>query len=184
MRCFLAIEIPDEIKEKIILLQKEIEKCNADLKFVERENLHLTIKFFGDVNDEKLLEIEKAIENAINKIKEFEIEISSIGVFPNFNYLRVIWLSVSEGKKEIFLLHELLEKEFERIGIKKDKEFEAHLTIARVRSARNKEALIKKIKELSNSYFGKFIVKEIKLKESNLTPKGPIYHDIKTFQLV
>lgn len=184
MRCFLAIEIPEEVKEKIILLQREIEKCNADLKFVEKENLHLTIKFFGEINNEKVLEIEKAIENVVNGIKKFEIEVSSIGVFPNFNYLRVIWISVAEGRKDIFSLHELLEKEFEKVGIKKDREFETHLTIARVRSARNKEALIKKIKELSNSHFGRFVVKEIKLKESNLTSKGPIYHDIKIFNLV
>ena len=180
----MAIDVPEEIKEKIISLQKEIGKCNADLKFVERENLHLTIKFFGELSDEKVLEIEKAIENVVSRVNGFEIEVSSIGVFPSLSYLRVIWISIARGRENIFFLHDLLEKEFEKIGIKKDREFEAHLTIARVRSARNKEALIKKIKELSNSHFGRFIVKEIKLKESKLTSKGPIYRDVKKFQLI
>ncbi|MCW1296152.1 MAG: RNA 2',3'-cyclic phosphodiesterase [Candidatus Parvarchaeota archaeon] len=184
MRCFIAIEVPGEIKEKIISLQKEIEKSNADLKFVENENLHLTLKFLGEIDEEKIKEINAIIEEITKDTHKFKIQLSMLGVFPNFNYLRVIWVGVTEGKNEILELHSKLDSKLREIGIKKDEQFETHLTIARVRSARNKDLLIKKIKEFYHTQIGEFEVDEIKLKKSTLTSTGPIYTDLRTFKLV
>lgn len=166
MRCFIAIAIPKEIKDKIGKFQEQIKKSNSvKAKFVDKNLLHLTIKFLGEVKD-----IDKIKEKCREiKGKEFRVSIKGIGAFPSKNYIRVLWIGVEKGSKELEALAKKLDNQ----------KFSSHITIARVRrvnKARLKELFVDK-------EFGEFEVNEFKLIKSALTPKGPVYEVVEKFTL-
>ncbi|UCH71793.1 MAG: RNA 2',3'-cyclic phosphodiesterase [Thermoplasmatales archaeon] len=180
-RGFIAIEI--NAFKKLIEFEKEIKKTYADVKIVEPENIHITLKFLGNTDESKTDQIEEIIKDAVKEVKPFKIRLKGTGVFPNKSYMKVIWVGIENGDKIILIANEINEKLVE-IGFEKEKrKFSAHLTIARVRSAKNKERLLQKIQKYECVEFGDMEVKSVTLKNSDLTPKGPIYTTLKEIKL-
>lgn len=177
MRCFIAIELPDHIRARIFHEFENLSK--KDLfsgKFVEKDNLHLTLKFLGEVGEDKVEEIVGKLKEI--KLKSFEVEVGKLGVFPSRDHINVIWLDILPGEK----VKEINESINNVLGMSEDREFVSHLTTARVKSVKNKEKLIE---ELDKLHFKKlnFDVKEFILMKSQLTPFGPIYRIIEKFKL-
>ena len=171
MRLFIAIDIPEEIKEKISNFQKQIKM--KGIKLVEKENLHITVKFLGEV-DENLL---NDILNLDLSIEPVKIKLNQLNVFPNMNYIRVIWIGAyGENLIKIF---EDVDKKLSNLGFKKEREYVPHLTIGRVKFIENKKQLKDKIEKFKDVDFGEFEAKKLKLYKSTLTPNGPIYEVIK-----
>lgn len=173
MRAFIAIEVPHSIREKIKKIQDELP--GEGLKHVEEENLHITLKFLGEIDESKAREIKNIIGSI--KFSPFEVNCMGVGVFPNEKYIRVVWVGV-ESNGILEKLAEELNDKLEKIGFLTAKEkFTSHLTIARVKRKVDLHTFIPKHK---NDFFGQFTVMEgdIKLKKSTLTPKGPIYEDL------
>lgn len=182
IRSFLAIEIDDKLSSKILKIQDSFKKTNSNIKYVSSENMHITLKFFGAVDEYKLKEIELAINNVIEKHSSFELTIEGCGNFPTPNLIKVIWIGITKNK-ELINLQKDLDTEFKKIGFKKDKNFISHLTIGRIKNQKNKDKIKKVIKDNENIKIGKMRVSKLYLKKSTLTPKGPIYKNIKTFNL-
>lgn len=182
IRAFLAIDLDDDLKPKINKIIRQFKQINTKIKYVELENLHLTLKFFGDIDTNGLNLLENAISNVLNEFKPFKINIAGCGAFPNNNHIKVIWVGI-EDDTILKDLHDRLDKEFARIGFDKDKKFSTHLTVGRMKSAKNKNQVKSIIEEFENVEIGEMEVSQISLKKSTLTPKGPIYHDIKVFEL-
>jgi 2'-5' RNA ligase len=176
MRAFLGVSIPGELKRKILEIQKKF--SNFDIKFVEPENLHFNLKFFREINDEQAEKLKKILEEITKKYEPFEIEIRGLGVFPNKNYIRVVWVGVKEGFNEITSLAESMQNSIESIGFPREEKFVPHLTLGRVRTARNKEELKNLIEELENVEIGKMKVDTIRLLRSKLSPNGPVYDEV------
>jgi 2'-5' RNA ligase len=176
MRAFLGIEVPDELKKKILNIQNKFSKF--DIKFVEPENLHFNLKFFGEIGDEEIEKIRHTLGEISEKFEPFEIEIKGIGAFPNENYIRVIWLGVKEGYNIITSLADNIQDSIEPLGFLKQGRFVPHLTLGRVRTARNKEDLRSLIEELKDVEIGRMKVDTIILFKSKLSPKGPIYEEV------
>lgn len=177
MRAFIAIEIPNEIKEKIIQLQEEIRaKFKKEIKMVEPENLHFTLRFFPEIDENTTEKIKVTIKGL--EFEDFEMKCRGIGVFPNENYIRVIWVGGdSDGKLE--KVEKTLSERLASIGLKKEKgeKFVSHLTIGRVRQKIDFKGFLDKYREQD---FGSFTISKemIKLKRSQLTQEGPIYSDL------
>lgn len=183
MRTFLAIEIEDYIKNKISETQQLIqEKNSAKIKYVETENIHLTLKFFGEINEKQLNEITEKINNIITKYKKYSLKIVNIGAFPHIYRPRVIWTGVKDNNITVNLIKEL-DEEFNKLGFDKERDYVPHITIGRVKNVTNKEELSSTLKLLKKRYHGKMEVKKICIKSSTLTPEGPIYKNIKEFEL-
>jgi 2'-5' RNA ligase len=183
MRAFLAIEIKPYIKENIIETQDIIKESNSsNIKFVEEENIHLTLKFFGEINEETLNEISNIVEGVTAKYDKYNLKIVNVGAFPNIYNPRVIWTGVKDKKVTSQLIEEL-DAEFSKIGFKKEKNIVPHITIGRVKSIDNKSKLTSTLKELKKRYHGKMEVNSICIKSSKLTPNGPIYNTVKKFNL-
>ena len=182
IRSFLAIDLDEDLKPKINDLINEFQEIDAKVKYVELENLHLTLKFFGDIDDEGLNLLTEAIEKVVSKFKPFKINIKSCGAFPNKKHIRVIKLGI-EDDTILKDLHKKLDKEFVQLGFDKDKKFSTHLTIGRVKSAKNKDLIKYCIEEFEDIEIGEMEVNQISLKKSTLTPSGPIYEDLKVFEL-
>lgn len=183
MRLFIAVPVPENLKKRIIAVQDGIRRAGVDAKFVEAENLHFTIKFLGEVTEEKTAEIRGAMEKACENQKVFEINVSGIGAFPGGNYARVVWLSVKEGLQEFEDLIKTVDEELSRIGFEKEKGYVPHLTLARVRSGRNRAELLRLLEQLENMEIGKMKVKELKLMKSTLSGKCPVYEEMFSLKL-
>ena len=182
VRSFLAIELAEDLVPKILDVQKEFKKTNANIKYVPSQNMHFTLKFFGNIDLDMVEDISMAVEKVIKNYSSFELNIKTCGCFPNMKVIKVFWLGLDEGSP-IKDLQKDLDKEFRKLGFKKEKNFISHLTIGRVKSPKNKQEIRKTIEKLENIEIGQMTVSKICLKKSTLTPQGPIYEDIKVFEL-
>jgi len=179
-RCFIALDLPREAINYIGELQKQIEKKNLFTgKFTETENLHLTLKFLGEIEEEKVEEVKKRLREI--KIQSFEARLGEVGVFSSkySSYVRVIWLKL-DGKG-VFGLQKLIEEKLKGI-FQPEERFMSHITIARVKHVANRKEIIDYIKNLKTKDI-KFKVDKFFLKKSTLEAAGPVYEDIEEYGL-
>lgn len=182
VRTFIAVELPKAIIEKLSELEKELKKSGADVKYVSPENLHITLRFLGEIDEKDMENVKTGCEKAAEGTAPFEISLRGIGVFPSFDYMKILWARVEKGVNELVKLKNALDN-FVEIGEKDSRAFSPHITLGRVRTAKNKEVLAEKIKELQNVELGPFECKEIKVERSELSPMGPIYADLYSVKL-
>ena len=175
MRVFVAIDLPKNLKEKISKIYRDVRGVRG--KFVEPENLHITLKFLGEQPPHIVNEISRSLSEI--SYKSFKISVSGIGTFNN----RVVWLGISDGFESTLEPHSLIDEKLKKIGFEKDKNFHPHITILRVKQILDKGAFTNFLENYSKKHIGSFVAKEFKLKRSILTPQGPIYEDIKVFNL-
>ena len=149
---------------------------------MELANLHLTLKFFGQIDTAGLKLLEEKIAKVVSEFEPFNIKITGCGAFPNSNHIKVSWVGI-EDDSVIRDLHDKLDKEFAELGFDKDRKFSTHLTIGRMKSAKNKTQVKSIIEEFSDVEIGEMTVNSISLKKSTLKPSGPIYEDLKVFEL-
>lgn len=181
IRSFIAFDITNPaVRNKLSKVQALVVQTGADVRLVETENIHVTMRFLGDISSgmvDKIYEEMKSIQ-----FLPFTIQLKSIGVFPSLSYPRVVWAGISEGTNELRSIFEQLEPRLRELGFAADAHgFSPHLTIARVRSARNKVQLADFVKANSNFDFGIIEADCLRLKRSVLSPKGPVYSTLREF---
>ncbi len=179
VRSFIAVDIAEELLPNIVEVQTQI--TEGKIKFVEPENLHFTLKFLGEITDEKAQDITKKLREICNTFSPFQIHIKDIGAFPSFNYMKVIWIGVES--EEFFTLSKLVDSGMGKLGFRQERTIIPHLTIGRVKAPGKKAKLQSQIKALQNTDIGKMTVNSVILKKSELTRKGPIYSDIEEISL-
>ena len=188
MRAFVAISLPEEIKKFLAQLQNELKATGADVKWVPPNNIHLTLKFLGEIDQEQIKSITTILKDVSESAKQFAITIGKTGAFPSINAARIIWVGVEKGADELKEIARLLEGKLQQLGFpKEEKPFSAHITIGRVRSARNRIKLTETLKKLSEAqlqHTSEFPVTAITLFKSTLTPSGPIYEIVSVAALV
>ncbi len=182
IRAFLAADLDDDLKPKIHKIIKEFSKTDARIKYVDLNNLHFTLKFFGDIDVDGIDLIADKIENVVKDFNPFDIKIKGCGAFPNKNRIRVIWVGI-ENDEILKNLHDKLDGEFNNIGFDLDKKFSSHLTIGRMKSPKGKDKVKDCINNFEDIEIGTMNINSIKLKKSTLTPSGPIYEDLREFKL-
>lgn len=182
IRAFLAIDVDEDLKAGMYKVVKQFRQTDARIKYVELENLHMTLKFFGDIDTEGIDLLSSKIEKVVSGFDKFPIKIKGCGAFPNTNRIKVIWLGL-EDDALVRKLHDELDNEFVKLGFDGDRKFSTHLTIGRMKSAKGKDEVKSKIEEFKDVEIGEMTVDRIVLKKSTLTPHGPIYDDIKIFEL-
>jgi 2'-5' RNA ligase len=176
IRSFLAIELPKMIHKKIEEVQGDLKSSHADVRWVSPEKIHLTLKFFGNVEEARIEPITRAIEGSIRNARIFSLRAKGIGAFPHWKNPRVIWMGLIDGKGILVPLQKQLETELGGIGFEPEgRAFQPHLTLGRVNSSRGKEELIRRMERYREEEFGEFDVERIVLFKSDLKPAGPIY---------
>ena len=194
MRLFFAVDLPDRLADEVAAVQDRLRDA-AGLRFTDPEQAHLTLKFLGDVDSDRIDELETAanevISNAaveredgtVEPVEPFEAEVGGLGVFPSIEYISVVWAGFRSGETELTALHEALESETTALGFEpEDHEFTPHVTLARMDDARGKEIVQEAVRE-TDPTIGRFQVEELRLKESTLTPEGPEYDTVSRFEL-
>ncbi len=176
-RAFISVDIG--ALPGIVKVLDDLKNTGADLKLVKPENVHMTLKFLGEIDEKRVDEIADVMRNSIKDVSPFTIKLIGLGVFPNMNYMRVLWIG-TENAEKLGVIAERLENELSTLGFKKEKrKFSPHVTVGRVKSIRNKGVLQNFLNENKKTDFGGSDVKCIKLKKSILTPKGPDYSTVK-----
>ena len=176
IRTFIAVELPDKFINEIKRIETALNL--PGLKLVEPELVHITLKFLGDINEDKVEPITEALSQV--ECAPFEAVVKDVGVFPKPAYIKVIWLG-AEGNFE--LLHSEVERVLSHFKFKKEHSFTPHATLARVKQVRDKALLLERLNELKDVNLGTFNVDSIILKKSTLTPEGPVYETLKEIRL-
>lgn len=172
-RGFIAIDIPFTTQLKSLF--DALRRTSAQIKLVEPENIHITLKFLGDIEEDALDTIEQIMQESVQTTQPFTMTLKGTGVFPNENYIKVLWVGIKHAEPLIPIVKSLNER-IGIIGVVKDtKPFSVHLTIGRMKSSRGKEEILEILNGFSSTHFAQISVESIKLKQSILTPNGPIY---------
>ena len=177
MRTFVAIPIPESVKEYLGNIQIQFKKCNVPAKWVNIQNIHITLKFLGEVKEYTIEPVKDAIKEIADKLSPIKIDLINFGFFPNERNPRVFFTETS--KEEILQKAAYdLEEKLEPLGFAPEHKFKSHITLARLKGKTNIHCLTAKSKEIKLDK--SFYIKSIILYKSILTPKGPIYEKIFT----
>ncbi len=179
IRSFIAFDMEnDSVLNRIASVQKSLIQTNADLKLVEPKNIHITVRFLGPINPDMVEKVYAAMKNV--KFTPFNIQLTGLGVFPTVNYPRVVWAGITDGAQQLKSIFEQLEPQIHDLGFAPDPNgFSPHLTIARVRSGANKQRLVDFVQRQEFYDFGNIRANCLRLKRSQLLPKGPAYSTLK-----
>lgn len=179
IRAFIAIEFPDEIIKEVARAQELINnKIKFTGKLTELENLHLTLKFLGEIDENKLKEIKQKLSEI--KFSEFQAKLLNIGTFSYKSNPKIVWIKL--GGKEIFELQKQIDLALESL-FPKESRFMSHLTIARIKNVKDKTAFDNYIRHIRIKSI-KFPVNSFFLKSSELKPLGPIYATLEKYELI
>lgn len=175
MRVFVAVEIEDEIKERIAALQRALGRVDG-VKWVEPKNLHLTLKFLGEIEPGLASRLANSLAGPAAEMPAFRIRLGGTGVFPDARRPRIVWVGLKEGFDELFALAQKVEAAAQELGFAAEtRPFKAHLTMGRVRRPAAGKELLPALEGAEAADFGEQKVSGVSIIESNLTPSGPIY---------
>ncbi len=183
MRTFVAVELPEEIKNQIATVQAELKRIPAQVSWVKSANIHVTLKFLGEVPEDKIQDVFTATDSGCKGVKKFRMGLKGLGGFPNLKKPRVIWVGTSTGEKEITELQKKVEQELEKIGFpKEERSFTPHFTIGRIKIPKGIEKLSEAVEQIG-FVTEEFDVNEVVVIRSQLNLAGAIYTPLKKITL-
>jgi 2'-5' RNA ligase len=183
MRVFLAVDLDNMgVLQRIFDFQQRVIATGADVKLVEQGNLHFTIKFLGEVSEQTVTRVRELVADI--RTSMIKVTYQGAGAFPNSARPNVIWIgSDQNGGEMLSQLAREVERRLAGLKVGDMKPFLPHLTIARVRSGRNRDRLTEFLHSSRDEVFGEDLLTALKIKKSDLTLKGPIYTDLYTHPL-
>ncbi len=175
MRSFIAIKLENRVTSAIKEIQQKLKKTNPNIKFVHPENIHLTLKFLGEISNKQTPTIKRALSLTAENFHMFKITLSKIGFFPNNSSPKILWIGI-KNSKEINSLVEKLNSVLSKFGFdNENRPFKAHITIARIK---NRNELNKSAVAAINEFNQEMFVDKITLLKSTLTKGGPVYEEL------
>jgi 2'-5' RNA ligase len=184
IRSFLSIELPKPILRKIEEVQGDLRSTHADVRWVSPDKIHLTLRFFGNIEESRVDLILKSIEEPIRNTLPFSLKVRGVGAFPSLKNPRVIWMGLVDGKEVLVSFQKQMESQLEKIGFQPDdRPFHPHLTLGRMKSSQGREDLAGRMEKHKEEEFGDFPVERVVLFKSDLRPTGPIYTPLRELRL-
>ncbi len=176
-RTFLALDPGKAVIHRVVALQEALAKSGADVKWVEPENLHLTLLFLGEVDQRDLIAVCRAVGDVAGRHAAFPMAIEHAGAFPNLRRPRTLWVGVGTGAQEVTALHDALEAPLLDLGCyrREERGYTPHLTLGRVRADGGADALPTALTKAATWKAGESVIQEALVMGSELTPKGPVY---------
>ncbi len=184
IRTFIAIQIPESIKNEIFLIQEKLRAAGRGISWTKADNIHLTLKFLGSTDESLIDLISDKISDSIAGKKPFKIQVNGVGAFPIMKRPRIIWVGANTESDHLREISRNLNENLESLGFESEKrKFTAHLTIGRVKDARKISPILETMKVFTNFDAGEFIVEKIELIKSDLHPSGAIYTPLRKILL-
>jgi 2'-5' RNA ligase len=183
IRAFLAIDPPDEIIREIGAVQGRLRKLiEGDIRWVRSEGIHLTLKFFGDIFAADVANIAAIVEKAVEKEGPFSLSIGGAGVFPDPHRPRILWLGMSGDVERLLAFQKGLDQSLHEIGFpREERPFRPHLTLGRIKTSRGLIGLARALEKGEEYTAGRFVALGLSLMQSELTPRGAVYKQLKWF---
>jgi RNA 2',3'-cyclic 3'-phosphodiesterase len=183
IRTFICIELPESLKARLETLENQLRSKNRSaVSWVKPSNIHLTLRFLGDIDEGRQAELREAVERVVLSAPAFKLCASKTGVFPNPRNPRVFWIGIKGAEEHLIPMQKRLEQELEKAGFgKQDKPFSPHLTIGRARE-RNAQELAELLQKIDFTD-EEFIVSEIIIMRSDLKPTGAVYSKLAVIKL-
>lgn len=176
LRTFIAVELEASLQQSLQNIQNNLKPLNLDINWVKPGNIHITLKFLGDITPDEIKAISETLPKIFGAVRPFEITLAGLGVFPQIQQPNVLWVGIEEGAQEIKKLAAVLEETLGRLGFPNERrEFMAHLTLGRFRSLKNCGVLEKAIKNYSPKEPVRQTVNKIIFFKSTLSVSGSIY---------
>jgi 2'-5' RNA ligase len=176
IRTFIAVDLPKTIRDKAVALQGELAQTGVEVKWVEPENLHVTLVFLGEVADKDVPQVCEIAQEAVSGMTPFAASIETLGCFGNPRRPRTIWVGVGQGTQEMVTIHDNLEVPLLDLGYRREeRKFTPHITLGRVRSERPADRMAAALRENAAWKGGDMTVGEIHIMGSELTRDGPVY---------
>ena len=183
-RTFVAVEIDSAIRARAGKLIDILRAADADVKWVEPANLHITLQFLGEAPEQQIADVCKAVEQGAAQVRPFDLEIGGAGAFPNSNRPRTLWIGAKAGSQQMAELHEFVALELGELGFQdEERRFQTHLTIGRTRSGKNVLQLGQLLKQRADFTAGRMRVETATIFSSKLGPGGPTYQVLSTARL-
>lgn len=183
MRSFIAINLPDAVKQEIDSIVDRLRPSGPPARWVPGSNLHLTLKFLDEISPDQVMPIRGAIVMAIANAKPFEIQLKGFGVFPNERKARVFWVGLDVGYENLKTLAHAVDREISTLGFpREERDFSAHVTLARFREPGPAERLMKAASQILYQS-GVIRVESVELMKSVLSPKGAEYTKLESVRL-
>lgn len=184
IRTFVAVNLAPGLKETLAQVQERLKAARADVTWVRPENLHLTLKFLGQVEETRLAAVGEAVAAATRGYGSFRLVLGGLGAFPQPRAARVVWIGVSEGAQALAALQARVEGGLESLGFpREERPFTGHLTLGRVRGPRHREQLAMALTSMPAEPLGEMVLHRIELMKSDLGPGGARYSVLQSFPL-
>lgn len=184
IRAFIGFELPEKIISYINKIQEDIKGYRFKVRWVRPGNIHLTLKFLGDIDRSDTEKVGKAIAESAKETVPVSLAVKGIGVFPDIKRPRVVWCGIAGNMDSLTRLHKTLDENLALIGFQKEKRpFKGHLTLGRVKEKINSKRLLDAIKAIGGLESEPFIADQIILFKSELKPAGAVYTKLKTVSL-
>jgi 2'-5' RNA ligase len=183
IRAFLALDPPEEILREIGRIQDRLRKpIHGDLHWVRPERIHLTLKFFGDISENAVVNISAVVGQAAAVVGPFELAIGGTGVFPDPSRPRVVWLGMSGEVARLVTFQQGLERALGEIGFPpEERPFRPHLTLGRIKSPKGLTGLAEALEKEKTVASGSFTASGLSLFQSDLTPRGAVYTQLAAY---
>ena len=176
MRAFIGVALPNLVRLSLTSLQRRLAESRADVKWVEPSNLHVTMRFLGEIDEARDQLVSDALRRVAVQSGAFETSLSRLGTFPSGSSPRVIWVGIERGQEELVRIAELLERQLTAIGLPGDnRRFVAHVTLGRVRSDRDLGQLVQALSATEWPAPPPWSTAAVTLYRSKLSPEGPHY---------
>jgi 2'-5' RNA ligase len=177
LRTFIAVDLGKAIRDRCVALQQLLARAGTDVKWVEPENLHVSLLFLGEVEDRDVADLCRAAAEVCAAHDPFEMHVETAGCFPNPRRPRVLWVGVGGGMQELVALHDDLEEPLLEQGCyrREERRYKPHVTLGRVRGDRPAGGLADALARQAGWQGGATRVQEVRVLASELTPQGPIY---------
>src|SRR5512147_88377 len=184
MRTFIAIELPDTIKESVSRVQERLRTAGAQAAWTRPEGIHLTLKFLGEVEEAKAASITDALAGTCRGRGPLRLEIAGAGAFPNVKAPRVLWLGLSGDGEKLAALQAAVEDAMANLGFEReDRKFSPHLTLARVKFLKPRDNWLAMIEGVRDVKLGGFEADHVSLMKSELRREGAVYAEIAKVEL-
>ncbi len=177
LRTFIAVDLGKAIRDRAVALQGTLARSGTEVKWVEPENLHVTLLFLGEVDDRMVPQVCKVVAESVADLAPFPTVIERVGCFPNLRRPRIVWIGVGQGTQELCALHDRIEEPLLDLGCyrREERAYTPHVTLGRVKSDRPTEKLTAALTQQAGWQGGETVVEEVLILSSELTPQGPRY---------
>ncbi len=177
LRTFIAIDVDRTIRDRCLALQESLARSGAELKWVEAENIHLTLLFLGEVEDRTLAALCRAVAEGCASHRPFSMSVESVGCFPNPRRPRIVWVGVGSGAGEVMALHDALEPPLLELGCyrREQRAYSPHITLGRIKGEEPSDDLATALAKQAKWRGGETMVREVQVLSSELTSRGPIH---------